>query len=820
MAEPRCDICPLREYWESKGAFSPVMGELNTSDTIVVGDAPGKQETIHGRPFVDSSSVEAMDAIKACGKQRHEIAWTNVCACRFPNDRANEFLARLKKRNSARRVKGKETIPSPMECCRPRLESELQGYSNIISFGSLATKAILPANPSLTAVRGGPTAHNGFKVLPTFHPSYASRAQIWSPIFQKDIAKAFRHFEGKLKWDDPKRIFTPSLDYLHAFIESCRNEKKLVAYDVETDALEPLTAGLRCIGLGTETEVLLVPFLSVDGESTFYPLEEEIKIRGLLAKFFVDPTICKVGHNAGYYDRIVIEQHFGVTPTPLIDTILLHRLAESEYPHGLGYIGSVLTDVPAWKATHTATTTSQDRELHDYCMTDVCVTARIVKPLSQQATRRKQKKLYNVDAQLQNICVGMHRLGMRIDEGRRQQHETHLRAELDHNIEQLRILLGDKAPNPNSPAQVQRLLFDKWYLPPHSYTDTGEPSANDAALRSLISNPIVEEEQKDVVRAIRGYRKASKLLNTYIKKLSPANTAVVQDGYVYPDYNVHGTISGRFSSSNPNFQNIPYKLRDMFIPPKGCVFVGADFDQLELRFASAVAGATHYLDAFEEREIDPHNLTGQMMFGDSFWQASGAPKAKIEKGKGAFKQLRDLAKTICFASLYGAAPPKVHELLTKAEDRDGKLLYGHYSLRQVRALHHKWMCAAPEFSSWWQDAVRNCRRDGYVEEVILNRRRYFVDLSDFNAIVNFGVQAGGFSVVALGMLKALQRIPFDFKNRTGLVNQLHDSVLFVVPEGRASWTREVVTDSLTQRLPQLPVTFTAEADIGECWSDV
>jgi DNA polymerase I-like protein with 3'-5' exonuclease and polymerase domains len=166
-------------------------------------------------------------------------------------------------------------------------------------------------------------------------------------------------------------------------------------------------------------------------------------------------------------------------------------------------------------------------------------------------------------------------------------------------------------------------------------------------------NPLADEEQREFLQALRFYRRAEKLLSTYIRKFAPT-AGVVKDGYVYPDYNSHGTVTGRLSSSNPNFQNIPYNLRDMFIPPDGCVFVGADYDQLELRFAAALANAEHYLDAFEKKEIDPHNLTADLMFGELFWNAEGAPDTKMGKGKGQFKQLRNLAKTICFASLYGA----------------------------------------------------------------------------------------------------------------------------------------------------------------------
>jgi len=248
--------------------------------------------------------------------------------------------------------------------------------------------------------------------------------------------------------------------------------------------------------------------------------------------------------------------------------------------------------------------------------------------------------------------------------------------------------------------------------------------------------------------------------------------------------------------------------------------VGADYDQLELRFASALAGANHYLDAFELKEIDPHNLTGELMFGASFWESEGGPPTKMGKGKGQFKQLRNLAKTICFASLYGASPPKVHEIISRAEDGDGKLLYADMNLRQIRALHTRWLKAAPEFKKWWGKTLETCRRQGYIEEVVLGRRRYFAK-EDYNAILNFGVQAGGFAVVAQAMLDLVDNhLPFDFGQKTGLVNQLHDAVVFAVPESKADDVKDIVTEVLTTKVDGLPVSFTAEAEIGTNWRKV
>jgi len=810
-----CMACPLREYWEHRGHWSPVPFEYNGSDVLILGDAPSKQDIANGRPFVDSHGIEVMDALEGLKKTRLSVDWGNLLGCRWPDDKPKVFLAQFQKRNRKRVKAGKPPLINPVAACWPHVREELKQYNLIITLGPYATKALLDGNPRLEDVRGGPTRRGEQKLLPTYHPNYLQVQPHLREVFKSDIAKALRYYNDALRWTDPKVFYQPTVEWARAWFE--RNRHKVLAYDVETDGVNSLTTGLRCIGIGTTDEVLMFGLQSVDGQTRLYGPEVERKVKRLLAEVFTDKTILKSGHNAGYFDRIVVEQHLRVTPEPLVDTILLHKLAASEHRHRLGFVASVLLDVPAWKADHTGVTAQTDADLHAYCATDVAVTARILSPLKRMARGRRQLYLYNLDAKVQDICAGMHRLGMRVDEKQRAAHEakqTKIAAKWLGTIHGLQPDL-----NPNSHVQLRALVFDDWALPPHEYTASGEPSTDAASIRSLIGNPLVDEDQRALLEAVRFYRRAEKLLSTYLRKLAPGMGVVSHEGYVHPDYNAHGTITGRLSSSNPNFQNIPYNLRDMFVPPPGCVFVGADYDQLELRFAAALAGAEGYLDAFEKRLIDPHNLTADLMFGDAFWSCEGAPETKMGKGSGQFKRLRDLAKTICFASLYGAAPKKVHEIIGSAEDDAGKLLYAEMDLQQVRTLHRTWLERAPEFQAWWRQTLGTYGRQGYVTERVMERRRYFVQ-EDYNAIINFGVQAGAFTVVAQGMIELVEKhLPFDFGQRSGLVNQLHDAVLFAVPEGRADYAQDVITETLTRKVEGLPVTFTAEAAIGTTWKD-
>ena len=812
----RCSECPLRTYWQRQGKFEPLDFVSNGSDILILGDAPSKQAVSMQQSWADRHGAEVATALQAAGSSARDVDFGTLVGCRWPKDDPKTFLAQLKKKNRKRIADGKIPDPNPIEACRGHLAEELSRYKTVLTLGSLATKAIYGGNPSLEDVRGGPAKIHNRKVLPTYHPEQFATQPKLRAVFQSDVAKALRHHNDKLRWEAPTVYFSPSVEFVEQFFDRAREEKWMLTYDVETDGVDCMNADLRCIGIGTDKEVLILGFVSIDGEARFYSSEDEERIIRLLREVFVDPQLLVCGHNAGYFDRIVVEQHLGITPTPLLDTILLHKLAASEHRHSLGFIGSILTDVPAWKADHSGVTAKTDDELHSYCATDVAVTARIVPSLRQQAIDRDQLHLYRTDAKVQDICAGMRRIGIRVDEGRRFEHEQ---AQTEEAAKWLDIINRlQPGFNPNSPVQLRTLLFDRWHLPPHEYTMTGEPSTGAASIRSLLTNPLLDADQKEFLNAVRFYRRAEKLLSTYLRKLRPG-AGVVRDGYVYPDYNAHGTITGRLSSSNPNFQNIPYNLRNIFIPPPGCVFVGADYDQLELRFAAPSAGTSHYLDAFQLQEIDPHNLTGELMFGDAFWKTPGAPPTKMGKGTGSFKQLRNLAKTICFASLYGASPPKVHEIISRAEDSDGNMLYAHYNLRQIRALHRRWLQQAPEFTAWWDKTMRTWRAVGCVQEVVLGRRRYFVK-EDYNAILNFGVQAGGFAVVAMSMIDLVENhIPFGFGQKTGLVNQLHDAVLFAVPEGDADDIKQIVTEVLTRQVDGLPVTFTAEAAIGTNWRE-
>lgn len=293
------------------------------------------------------------------GIKRRQVHTTNVLLCRPPENKLRVLLTKINKLNrEAKRAAKKagvappEPIKSPIDCCAPRLEAELAPFQRFITLGGTATQAVSGATASIMAVRGGMMDLQGTErtpprqIMPTVHPAFVLRQQRWAHVFRNDVAKAGRWFRGQAEWDPPKITYHPPADQLREFLS---DPSRIYTFDIETDGIESLTAKIRCIGIGVGHEVMLCGFLGKDGVTKFYPPHEEEAVKQVLIETFANPNITKAGHNAGYYDKIVLQQQWGVTATPIIDTMLLHRNVESELPHGLAYVGSMYTEAPSWK---------------------------------------------------------------------------------------------------------------------------------------------------------------------------------------------------------------------------------------------------------------------------------------------------------------------------------------------------------------------------------------------------------------------------------------------------------------------------------------
>ena len=179
---------------------------------------------------------------------------------------------------------------------------------------------------------------------------------------------------------------------------------------------------------------------------------------------------------------MVIESRLGVTPYPIVDTIALHKLADPEMPHSLGFVGSIHTDVSSWKAGHLATDARNDHDWIAYNSIDLAVTALAAPSLERVVRDRGQDHLVPIVAQLQDLCVGLHRSGLLVDEPKRREWDAKLIADARRELSACRQLSGVPDLHPGSTAQLRGLLFDELGIAPHHYSEkTGEASTDDEA---------------------------------------------------------------------------------------------------------------------------------------------------------------------------------------------------------------------------------------------------------------------------------------------------------------------------------------------------
>lgn len=546
----QCDICPLKTC----KVVPPDRGQISDLEKLagtaiaVVGEAPGEQEERQGRPFVGPSGDEMDRALRMGGIRRRSVHMTTVLLCRPPGNRLRDFLQQINRNNRAAERAAKKDgreppvpIPSPIDCCAPRLEREIEPFEKFITLGGKALLAVTGITASLMAVRGGLTSLDATlrtparQVMPTLQPSLVMKQQRWAHVFRSDIAKAGRWFRGQANWIPPRITYHPSPAQLRAFLA---DRSRIYTFDLETNGIESLTAKIRCVGIGFEDEGVIVGILGRDGVTKFYPPHVEKEIIQILCEFFADTGITKAGHNAGYYDKIVLQQQWGVTAEPIIDTMLLHRSVESELPHGLAYVGSMYTEAPSWKTDREGNKLSHDSEtdaqLHEYCANDVAVTARVISPLVDQVGLRQQVGVWQLDQKMQAICADMHTAGMYVDQKKRLSEEQRLLARRFELLNEIRDRLGRPQFNPGSVYQVRDVLFDSWQLQApleddDRYTAAGDPSTADLVLRSLLTDRCVARDQREVIKLLRYYRKVQKVLGTYVVKLRPSNMAIDED---------------------------------------------------------------------------------------------------------------------------------------------------------------------------------------------------------------------------------------------------------------------------------------------------
>lgn len=400
--------------------------------------------------------------------------------------------------------------------------------------------------------------------------------------------------------------------------------------------------------------------------------------------------------------------------------------------------------------------------------------------------------LYNeVELPLVEVLREMEAAGVRINVDKLKQAESSLKEELSA-LEQRIYSLAGETFNINSPRQVGELLFEKLKLDAKAKkSKTGQYSTSEEVLVAL-------KDKHEVVGAILEYRALSKLISTYISTLP---SYIASDGKIHTTYNQTVTATGRLSSSNPNLQNLPIRsergrfIREAVIPDEGCLFLSADYSQIELRLMAHFSQDEHMLAAFRSGQ-DIHAATAAKIYGVAIEQVT--------------KDQRRKAKTANFGIIYGISAFGLAQQLD-------------CSRTEAKQLIDDYFAAFPRVISYIESQKEIARQRGYAE-TLFGRKRYLPDITSQNATVrsfaernavNAPIQGTAADIIKMAMVAIHRRLKEEGL-RAQMIMQVHDELNFNVPNSEVEQVREIVVSEM-QNAVHLSIPLIAECGVGENW---
>lgn len=370
-----------------------------------------------------------------------------------------------------------------------------------------------------------------------------------------------------------------------------------------------------------------------------------------------------------------------------------------------------------------------------------------------------------------------------------------LSARLEEEILALEKEIYQKAGetfNINSPKQLSVVLFEKMQLPAPKKTKSGYSTSVEVLEKLRDTAPIVED--------ILNYRQLAKLKSTYADALAEA---VGEDGRIHCSFNQTITATGRLSCTNPNLQNIPVRtelgrsIRKVFVPADGCVFVDADYSQIELRIMAAMSGDNNLIEAYRNK-VDIHRLTASEVFHVPFDEVS--------------PELRSNAKAVNFGILYGISSFGLGQGLN-------------ISRKEAEQYIEKYFETYPVIKAFLDKLVEEARNTGAVK-TIYGRIRPIPEISSTNFMqrsfgeriaMNSPIQGTAADIMKLAMIRVENRLNAETKD-SKLILQIHDELLVEAAKEEKETVARILKEEM-EAAAQLAVPLVAEVKEGLTWYD-
>lgn len=397
---------------------------------------------------------------------------------------------------------------------------------------------------------------------------------------------------------------------------------------------------------------------------------------------------------------------------------------------------------------------------------------------------------YNIDMPTVEVLSDMQWNGMYVDKEELEQFGKELTSKLETITKIIYEMAGEEF-NINSTKQLGEILFEKMKLPVIKKTKSGYSTDVDVLEKLKKEDPIIEQ--------ILEYRQLMKLNSTYVEGLKPYIN--IKTNRIHSFFHQTITATGRISSTEPNLQNIPTRfelgkrVRKVFKPEKGKVYLDADYSQIELRVLASISGDEHMIEAFKEGK-DIHKQAASKVF-----------KTPIEE---VTKEQRSNAKAVNFGIVYGISDFGLGEQLgigrKKAKQYIEEYLEQYAGIKQ-----------------FMENITEQAKEQGYVE-TLFHRRRYIPELKSNNymvrqfgarAAMNTPIQGTAADIMKIAMIKVYNEIK-SRKLKSKIILQVHDEMMVETPIEEKEEMINIMKKCM-ESATKLEVPLIAEISDAENW---
>ena len=418
------------------------------------------------------------------------------------------------------------------------------------------------------------------------------------------------------------------------------------------------------------------------------------------------------------------------------------------------------------------------------------VALRSAKKIFAKLEELEERTLYEeIEMPLVYTLYDMQRAGILVDKQALVDYGVELRAGIEALQARIYAEAG-KEFNINSPKQLGEILFGKLGMKGGKKTKSGYSTAADV-LEKLA-------EDHEIVADILNYRTLTKLNSTYAEGLL---NFIQADGRIHGEFNQMVTATGRISSTNPNLQNIPVRtelgrrFRTVFVPKPGCVFIDADYSQVELRILASLSGDAKLIAAYKDAS-DIHAVTASQVFH--------VPLEEVTP------ELRRNAKAVNFGIVYGISAFGLSEGLS-------------ISRSEAKEYIERYFAAYPDVKKYLDGEVAFAHEHGYVK-TIFGRRRPVPDINASNFMrrsfservaMNSPIQGSAADI----MKKAMNEVNRALRAggyASRIVLQVHDELLIEAPVAEQDAVKALLIDKM-QHAVDLAVELVADANVGMNW---